>query len=192
MPVRPRWSRVIALGIDPGARWTALVVIDDDRRGVPALLEAITVDRGERQGDDLLDLPAAYVDAVLTQTAALLAELDDELDVAGVEWIRRPSWRVKGREKPLDPSAIIATGIVLGLVVGEIRARTLASPCSTPVALERVRPMGNGRLLPLTAYPAPLGVAGKGTDKRRHERSAYDVAMMAAQQHLNRTGRIHP
>lgn len=148
---------MIALGIDPGARWTAFALIDTS----PTRPE--------------------YLNAVAS-TVEIMAHYDAvSVDVIGVEWIRRPSWRVKGKAKPLDPTAILATGIVLGVVEATLRR------CAHPIV--RIGPSGNGRLLPLTAYPGPLATGGKGTDARRHERSAYDVAMMAAQQH--RPGRIH-
>ena len=73
--------------------------------------------------------------------------------------------------KPLNPAAIIGTAVVLGHVLG------WDHPTAT---LVRVAPLGNGRLFPLTAYPGPLATNGKGTDARRHERSAFDVAVSAA------------
>lgn len=170
---------MIALGIDPGARWTGLALIEDTRDGIPRLIASTTIDRGE--SDDLLDVPDEYL---LEITELAIDPFRLRLpDVVGVEWVRRPSWRVKGKAKPLDPSAIMATALVVGAVYHH-----LAHHVDCPV--ERIRPLGNGRLLPLRSYPNPLGTDGKGTDRLRHERSAYDVAMMAVQQTLNR--RIHP
>lgn len=188
---------MIALGIDPGARWTAFALIDTtDTTRRPELIDALTIDRrdeslyagrrggipeGASQLADPLDLPDEYLEAV-AQTATILGNHDSAPpNVIGVEWIRRPSWRVAGREKPLDPGAILATAIVAGVILGELRRN--------PTHLERVRPMGNGRLLPLTAYPDPISTTGAGHDKHRHERSAYDVAMLAAQQYRTQRGR---
>lgn len=175
---------MIVLGIDPGARWTGFAVISSPRGmiGIPTLIESHTIANPAPQGSDLLDLPGPYLADVSTAILDLRQRL--ELDVVALEWIRRPSWRTGGKVKPLDPTAILATAIVAGVAV-EAHARAYPPGCP----LERVRPDGNGRLLPLPHYPAPLGTTGKGTDKRRHERSAYDVAMMGAQQH--RTGRNH-
>lgn len=180
---------MIALGIDPGAKWTGFALIDARLGGPPLLLDSLTLDRSVegpyRPGDDLLELEVEYLDAVAL-TARLFACHDAHTpQVVAVEWLRRPSWRHAGKAKPVDPTAVMATAIVLGVVVDALRDLVVGGH-----ALERVRPMGNGRLLPLPHYPAPLGTTGKGTDKLRHERSAFDVGMMGAQQ--ARTGRNRP
>jgi hypothetical protein len=60
----------------------------------------------------------------------------------------------------------MATALVFGAIVG--RAWT--------VPLVAINPGRNGSALPLDQYPDPLATTGKGGDKRRHERSAFDVA----------------
>lgn len=154
---------MIVVGVDPGARWTGLAIVDGR-----TLLASCTI---ERPGaSELLDVEPAYlteiaagvVDAVRHRGAELLA----------VERVRRPSWRIKGTEKPLDPTAIMATAVVFGGIIGR----------GFGVPLVTIPPDGNGSR-PWTTYPAQLRPreGGKGGDKLRHERSAYDVATLAVQ-----------
>jgi hypothetical protein len=155
---------VIVLGIDPGSRTTGLAVVDHELgKPSPVLWSGTITNPG-----DLLDMPEDYLRDVVA--SALYAVRQYDAERIGVELVKRPSWRVGGKVKPLDPVPIMGTAIVLGAILG--RAWT--------VPIERVQPRGNGHLLPLTRYPDPLATTGKGGDKRRHERSAYDVAVLAA------------
>ena len=167
---------MIVLGIDPGAVATGLALIDEAPFATPLLLDSHTIERGpraEEETGELVDVPDLYLRHV-NADAALWAK-NRRVEVVGIEGIRRPSWRHAGKVKPVDPSAIMATGIVLGAL------RAAMHIAQVPVVI--VRPLGNGRLFPLNAYPGPLATDGAGRDKRRHERSAYDVAVMAAQEH---------
>lgn len=165
------------LGIDPGAVSTGFAVIDDATSlrvdagylTTPALLDSATVlrDRTDPTDHDLVEVPRAYLGSVLATALDLVRTHDVEL--IGVEGVKRPAWRHRGKVKPTDPTAIIATAIVLGAILGR----------RWTIPIVRVVPAGNGRLLALTAYPLPLATKGKGHDARRHERSAYDVAASA-------------
>lgn len=166
---------VIVVGVDPGARATGIVVVDHS--GHPGQLsyraELVTSTTVTRPLDDgpLVKVPRAYlVDVVATVTAAVR---DHAAALLAIEDVNAPSWRHAGKTKPVDPAGIIATAIVLGALRG--RAWQL------PVV--DVAPGGNGRRLPLHAYPDPLCTGGKGHDKRRHERSAFDVAAQAPALH---------
>lgn len=165
------------LGIDPGAVDTGLVVyertfdLEGNRIGrlIESLVWSDTISRVRPpNGDEILDVPLTYLHEIAAAATTCVREL--KVDTIAVEGVRRPSWRVGGKVKPLDPSAIMATSIVLGSIMGRMWTVPLI-----------VIPTGrNGRLLPLNAYPKPLATNGKGYDKRRHERSAFDVALTAA------------
>lgn len=163
---------MIVVGVDPGARDTGIAVVDYTllTGRVPTLLASVTITR-ERDGSDLTDLAAGrpYLTNVLSAVVATCQ--DYAVDGIAVEGVKRPSARIKGKVKPVDPAAIIATAAVAGAIAG----RTWSNP------LVVVPPKGNGMLLPPAHYPEPIrpkSIAGK--DNRRHERSAYDVAMMGA------------
>lgn len=163
------------LGIDPGAVATGFAVIDDSTSlrvdagylSTPALLESGTVLRNRSVPGDLIEVPRAYLGQVLSHALDLIQTHGVEL--IGVENVKRPAWRHRGKVKPTDPTAIMATAIVLGAILGR----------RWTIPIVRVVPAANGRLLPLTDYPMPLATKGKGHDARRHERSAYDVASSA-------------
>jgi hypothetical protein len=156
----------VVVGVDPGAVDTGIAVIQGAYGRPPRLLASATIHR-PRAGEDLLDVPPAYLRDVLSTILEAIRDFD--ADRVAVEGVKRPSWRVNGKVKPLDPTAIMATSIVLGAILGRAWSAELV-----------VVPVGrNGNALPLTAYPAPLATNGKGMDKRRHERSAVDVALRA-------------
>lgn len=168
---------MIVVGVDPGARSTGLAVIDTTRNAgmiaTPFLAASITVERTDDR--PLLEVPAEYLLRVNAAVVDAVREFAGEL--VAVERVRRPSWHVARGSKSgrggaaADPSAIMATGIVFGAIAG--RAWT--------VPLVAIPPDGNGRVLPLDRYPVPLATTGKGNDKRRHERAAYDVATAGPQ-----------
>jgi hypothetical protein len=156
---------MIVVGVDPGAKWTGISVVGLGDL-YPYLLASTTITRPQ-DGRELLDVPRSYL---LDVNAAILAGVrDHDAQRIAVETVKRPAWRVKGKVKPLDPTAIMATALVLGSILGR----------SWPVELVRIPPRANGRLLPLNRYPKPLATDGVGQDKRRHERSAFDVALSA-------------
>jgi len=156
---------VIVVGVDPGARDTGISLVRFGPDPIPELVASTTIHRTDDR--DLLDVPPAYLWDV---NAAILEGIREYgADRLAVETVKRPAWRVNGKVKPLDPTAIMSTAIVVGAVLGR----------SWPVQLVRIPPRANGRLLPLNRYPKPLATAGKGHDKRRHERSAFDVALSA-------------
>lgn len=186
---------MIVVGVDPGARHTGIAVLDTTLAngpggyppagGVPHLLASTTVTRTD--DGPLTEPPAAYLLDVL---AAIVEVVRDEtrpfdglgsVDLIAVEGVTAPHWHNRGKASPIRPDAIIGTAIVYGAVLGR----------AWGIPLVTVPPGRNGHALPLTAYPAPLATTGRGQDKRRHERSAYDVAHRAATtpQALIRNGR---
>lgn len=183
---RPR----VVVGVDPGGRHTGIAVIDttaeptrpvrgiDDvwRTPIPALLSSTTVARPDVEGEPLTYVPAAYLHDV---NAAILEAVRapesvrgwaGDVDLIAVERVETPKGFAGGKRHTIDPAGLIAASIVLGAVLGR----------SWGIPVVAVRAGGNGHALPLDRYPAPLATAGKGHDRRRHERSAYDVAVRAA------------
>lgn len=160
------------LGVDPGSRDTGLAVIDPvppphDPRAVLVAFE--TIHRPKVDGEQLLNVPPDYLEAIAAWCAS--AVRDHDVGLLAVEGIRRPSWRVRGKVKPLDPTAIIGTGIVLGAILSR------RWPCRLVV----VPPanLGGGTTYDARAYPTQIQGRpdGRGKDKLRHARSAYDVAV---------------
>jgi len=161
----------VVIGVDPGARSTGIAVVDlargtDD--GPPPLLWSQTV---ARIVDESLieNPPPSYLHAVVYAVACLTDEHRPAL--IAVEGIARPRWHNGGKASPIDPAPLLGTAQVVGALLA---ASTIAG---SPVT--RVRPGRNGHLFPLTRYPDRLATQGKGQDSRRHERSAYDVAVTA-------------
>lgn len=154
----------VIVGVDPGAKETGIAVVDWTflTAGPPTLLASTTVVRVD---DEPLIAPSrAYLHDV--RAAVLGALVDYAGEGLGVEGLVRP----KGQVRIIDPSALVATAQVLGAVLGSTYRHPVVS----------VAPARNGHLFPLHVYPAPIGTRGKGHDKRRHERSAYDVAVTAS------------
>lgn len=161
---------MIVLGVDPGGRDTGIAVVDvaaTAAYSTPTLLASTTVHRAD--DGPLTHVPETYLRDVLAVILTLRedpAGLAPDVELIAVEGVEAPNWHHGGKAKPIKPDAIIATAQVLGAVLGR----------SWTVPVVRVRPGRNGHALPLDAYPGYLATKGKGQDKRRHERSAYDVA----------------
>lgn len=161
---------MIVLGVDPGGRDTGLAVVDTSAGGTstPPLLASATVHRLDRGP---LEQPGrAYLTDVLAASLDLVRRF--EVKLIAVEAVRKPKGHAAGRKGHLiDPAGLMGTAVVFGAVFGR----------SWTVPVIAIQPGGNGTYLPLGRYPAPIGTTGKGNDKRRHERSAYDVAVAAPQ-----------
>jgi hypothetical protein len=149
------------IGIDPGARETGIVLAEHGR-----LVEYKLVRRSKADG--LLDVNVGYL-------------ADINVTVAGMAAGRSAIVACEGLVKPnphvgmTDPSGAMATAMVIGaLVMGDWQ-------------LVIVPPEGNGSL-PFGAYPVELRpkAGGKGSDLKRHLRSAWDVARVARQGHGGR------
>lgn len=148
------------VGIDPGARYTGVVVRDGD-----VVLHSSTLVRPK-------DLPSGteWAKSVVAQIAAILAAFPAGMPVA-VEGISDPKGFHKGQKAAINPRDIIRAGIVLGAVVA-----------TWPDAIV-VDPGGNGsqhasHYPPELAgrRPAALPGSSQGAGTRGHEQSAYDVA----------------
>lgn len=157
----------ITIGVDPGARTTAVVAVDTATHEPLALVLV-------RNTGDLLPLPADYLRAVTTDVARMAADHDAEL--VRVEGVNRPNWHIGGKAKgaATDPTGLLGAAQVLGAVVA-----------TAHIPVEIIPPGRNGSA-PMGAYPAALVSTGErrtpgwetrtGTGQLRHARSAYDVA----------------
>lgn len=150
------------IAVDPGGRHAGVIA----RRG-PALLYAATVERAT------LDR-LRFVDELLETVDRAITEIRGEglgLDALAVEDVNPPTGHAPDRPGHLiDLEPIITTAVLLGSLLGAYAGVTVVPPGGH----------GSG---PLEAYPAELvgpterhGRYGK----RRHVRSAWDVAGAAA------------
>lgn len=152
----------VVIGIDPGGRWTGLVVRQGSRLVDFDVLESTHAPR---------ELPTmAYVYDVIAwvanRSAEVLAALGVPAQIAA-EGMKVPEFR---RGAPTGERNRVRPEAVMGLVMVYTGVR-VAFPDSVEVA-----PGGHGEG-PLSAYPAELvGRERKGTGILRHARSAWDVA----------------
>lgn len=157
----PAGSPVI--GIDPGARYTGVVVRDGD-----AVLHASTLVRPvDMSGTD-------WAVTVVSGVQHILRDFPRSIPV-GIEGISDPKGFHQGKRAAINPKDIIRAGIVLGALVA-----------TWPTA--EIVPAGGNGSQHYTHYPAcligrrpgdlPGSTNGAGT--RDHEQSAYDVAGKAA------------
>ncbi len=152
------------IGIDPGARYTGVVVRDGD-----VVLHASTLVRSleDREGTDWALLVVRRIEEILQDYPQMIP--------VGIEGINDPKGFHHGKQAAINPKDIIRAGIVLGACVQR-----------WPTAII-VPPGGNGSQH-YTNYPAeligrrPKDLLGStnGAGTRDHEQSAYDVAGKAA------------
>lgn len=152
------------VGVDPGGRWTGIVHRDGDR-----LVEAWLL---EREDESI----AVFAQRVVSRLQRVLC---GELlrggvvarpDVVAVEACRAPKPWMHGRVQFTRPDGIIDTAVVFGAVCTVVPEDRLV-----------VVPPGGHGSGPLTGYPPEMvgGREREGTGKRRHLRSAWDIAAAA-------------
>lgn len=148
------------VGIDPGARYTAVVVRDAD---VPLLSSTLV------RPDDMSGTEWAVfvVDSVKT----LLAENGWESIPMGVEGISDPKGFYRGKHASINPKDIIRAGMVLGAVCATWRDAHIIPPGDNGSQhLSHYPDSLKGR------RPKDLPGSSEGAGTRNHEKSAYDVA----------------
>lgn len=170
----------VVVGIDPGGRDTGIVAISPDG----TVRTAAVTNPGE-----LLPLPAGYLADVLAAVAELVA---GRHAIIRVEDVKRPNWHVAKDAKrgaATNPTGLLATAQVLGAIRAVYRNAEL------------VPPGGNGSK-PLGAYP--LALVGDrerttpgwelkiGQGKKRHLRSAWDIANYSRTTPKTRTTHVSP
>lgn len=146
------------LGIDPGSRYTAVVVRDGD-----VVLHATTLVRPEKMNS------TDWALEVLVGVKVILAEFP-KVPLA-VEGINPPTGFHRGQKATLNPRDILRAGIVLGAIVATWPDITI------------IPPGGNGSnhyshypACLIGRRPADLPGSTNSAGTRDHEQSAYDVA----------------
>lgn len=158
----------VILGIDPGARYTGVVIrdgIDDE------VVDAVTIIRDDH------DTPEEYATGVLARILRLWEASSRRPGLVAIEQVVAPGVYFRGEKQVLHPDSILGTALVAGHVYGWAWS-------DGAVDIEWVAPGGNGQGA-LDGYPAsmrPTRGKGKGTDKLRHVRSAWDVAGLGLRQ----------
>lgn len=155
------------LGIDPGGRDTAYVVLDNGT--------LITSGTFTNPGE-LHPLPRVHVQTVAR--GLVLVAHEHSVDIVAVEGLNRPNWHMKG--SALNPSSLFPTSEIIGAL------KAVDWPNDAKFVL--IDPDKNGSSF-LGAYPEQLVSKTErskpgwqmriGTGKLRHQRSAYDVARKA-------------
>lgn len=153
------------IGIDPGGRDTGITAI----RGDAVLHHSIVT----RAGDDPIP-DAAYVRSVVDVVQGIDAWLTLSADqvVIAVEGVTAPNPQLRRRDgnSLTNPAGIIGAAMVLGGIVGRWATAIVVPP-------------GRNGSHVLDAYPAelrPTRGQGRGHDRLRHCRSAFDVARAAS------------
>lgn len=144
------------IGIDPGGRSTGLVLLSGDR-----LIDADVI---ERKGKDRVPEASYLVEVRKRVQVACFRSVDRPL--LCVEGLKAPNAYHDGKRKPISPLDLVGPAMVLGMILAE-----------WPEAVV-VPPGGNGAR-DWFAYPEQIRqpIGGKGSDRMRHARSAYDVAV---------------
>lgn len=148
------------LGVDPGARYTGVVIRDGD---VPLLSTTLV------RPDDMSQTGWAL--HCVSELRKIVNQLPKVILPVAVEGVTAPKGFVRGRRAPLDPKDIMFAAVVLGAVIA-----------TWPDAVI-IPPGGNGSQH-ITQYPPvlvgrrPKDLPGStnGAGTRDHEQSAYDVA----------------
>ena len=167
-------SPKVAIGVDPGGRYTGIVIRSRDE-----VIDAVVVDRRKVEAIDPAD--------VLAWARYVTVTVADHREVApyavlGVEMVQPPNPHVRRRDgnSLTNVAGILDTAVVVG-------ALALAF-----VDLVPVDPGGNGAQAP-NLYPSKIGPGARLGGPSDHARAAFDVAGAARwRARLTPTGRTHP
>lgn len=158
---------IISIGIDPGSRYTALVVRDGDE-----VLHATTV---KREGDQE---PIDYARMVVEILVPIVRDFESRYEnvIVGIEGITDPKGFSNGRRAPINPKDIVRTGVTAGgLAVALMDAIVIPPGHNGSQHLSQYPDALKGR------RPADLPGDSTGAGTRRHEQSAFDVALKAVE-----------
>ena len=158
---------IIATGVDPGARYTGISVIDNNLK---VLLSTTLVRPLDIDINTWVRIVVDEVDKIISAFSYV---------VLGVEGTSDPKGFKAGKRAALNPKDIIKTGIIVGGLLIHYRDAVV------------IKPGGNGSA-PIEFYPevltgrrpAELPGSNNGAGTRNHERSAYDVARKAMEHYV--------
>lgn len=148
----------IFIGIDPGARYTGLVVRQND-----AILLSSTIVRQEEMD------PLAWAREVVRTLKPVLADFPDA--IIGIETVTAPTGFSGGKKAPLNPKHIINAAAVAGAVANEWNEAYIILPKGNGSQHESHYPKEL-----IGRRPKTLPGNADGAKTRNHERSAYDIA----------------
>lgn len=160
IPAKTEHSITI-VGVDPGARYTGLSIIDGD--GI--VLFSSTFIRPQDEEDFI-----GWSKELVVLLEAVIKDM--EYTAIGIEGVSHPKGFKKGVKSSLNPKDIIRTALVVGAL-------------SMYYDKAFIIPPGRNGDRPLEEYPdelkgrrpKDLPGSGNGSGTRRHELSAYDVAL---------------
>lgn len=152
------------LGIDPGARYTGVLVRDGD-----AVLHSSTLVRPKD-----MDSGTEWALSVVQQVNTILEDFSEELPV-GIEGISDPKGFQHGKKAAINPKDIIRAGIVLGAL-----AQRFPKAFIVPPGKNGSQHYSHYPDVLIGRRPADLPGSGNAAGTRNHEQSAYDVAGKAA------------
>lgn len=153
------------IGIDPGARYTGVVIRDGD-----AVLHSSTLVRSQEMSSG-----TDWALLVVQQVDAIIAAAGIEVLPVGIEGISDPKGFQHGKRAAINPKDIIRAGIVLGALAQRFPDAFIVPP-------------GNNGSQHYSHYPdvligrrpAELPGSSNSAGTRNHEQSAYDVAGKAS------------
>lgn len=157
----PSTHSIVIVGIDPGARYTGLSIIDGDENILLAstIVRPVDEDNFIKWSKEL----ATIIDDLIKDTPYI---------ALGIEGVTEPKGFKNGVRSPMNPRDILRTGVVVGALSMHYKDAII------------IRPGGNGSRhdddypASLTGRrPANLPGDGGGSGTRRHEKSAFDVAL---------------
>lgn len=155
---KPAQGNITVLGIDPGARYTGISLRDNDT----PIYSAIFVRPQSMSATEW---------ALECSRLALEVYNEYKPSYVALEGISDPKGFYKGEQAAINPKDIIRTGIVLGALVATWPDAIIVEPGGNGDRHESFYPESlSGR------RPKDLAGSNKGSNTRKHEKSAYDVA----------------
>lgn len=151
---------MLVIGIDPGARYTGVVVRNIAENTI--LLASTYVKPND------IEIVWWAVNLANRIEREVLSQYPDAK--IGIEGISDPRGYSNGKKSPINPKHIIKAGIVLGALAGKFSNAVIVPPGKNGSSRTPYPDVLNGR------RPKDLPGDSKGAGTRNHEKSAYDVA----------------
>lgn len=169
-----------SIGIDPGAKYTGVVVLDNSTNDI---LLASTYVNPETD-------PIFYWSLILGELIEkeVISEFPDH--IIGIEGISMPRGYKNGKLSPLNPKYVIRLGIVAGALANRFHEAVIVPPGHNGTSRSEYPDVLRGR------RPADLKGSSHKAGTRNHEKSAYDIAKQTkfykdSGYHLDRQGTIY-